>query len=678
MIKFSYLIVVCVLGLFLFQAQTTKNGDEQSPITDRWWVSLDALQPPVIPQPFTVITTADGYDNFNMGVDNAETSMACNPQNPLWFANGWNGNPLGVAGTHHTENGCDPWAVNNPSLPNTAGDPWMTYDSLGNLFYINLNGSVNGTWVVRSTNNGLTWGTAVTGCTGNDREDICADQTGGPYANYVYCGETTGGGASVFRSTDHGATFQSMTTLTPHTLPGFMLTVGPNGGIQGGNVYAVTYTYTGSFFPQTYNFHRSTNGGATWLTSISTITGIGFSGIDGGSGRGSINGMRCRAYPFIAADNSYGPYRGRLYCVYGNNPGGTSGLHSDIWLRYSTDFGTTWNTSGAIQVNDDPNTTTSDQWFPAVWCDKNDNGKLYIKWYGTQENPSTFTVNVYATYSTNGGVSFVQSQKITNQSWPYPNVGPCGGCVTNYRGDYDAISGNGKTSMLAWFDGRNATWGSYSGYFPDYALLVRPTPLSVTNQNDSVFTRVVVPGVKLYTDKVKFTVAVTPTPANGTLTLTYLNKTSNVTQDSLTSYPDSLRLRIRATGGVTSGVYTVTVTGKGSNGTPIHFRPITLNVTPVGLVKNNESIPKDFVLYQNYPNPFNPTTSIRFDIPKSGMVKLSVYDVSGKLITNLINSNYEAGKYSATFNAENVSSGIYFYKIEAAGFTDVKRMILIK
>ena len=329
-----------------------------------------------------VVTTPDGYDNFNMGNDAAESSIATNPRNPIWFATGWNSNPAAtVAATHHTENGYDPWAITNPSLPSTFGDPWLAYDSLGNLFYINLNAGPTGTWIVKSTDNGNTWGTAVSGCTGFDRENICADQTGGPFANYVYCGETNSAGASFYRSTDHGASFQNMITLTPHQLPGLMIAVGPNGGTQGGCVYAVTYTYVGSYFPQTYHFHRSTDGGQTWSTDISQITGIGFSGIDGGAGRGSINGQRTRAYPMIAADNSYGPNRGRLYCCWGNNPGGTSGGHPDIYLKYSTDQGASW--SATVTVNDNPG-TTSDEWFPAIWCDK-ETGKLYVKWYSDQE-----------------------------------------------------------------------------------------------------------------------------------------------------------------------------------------------------------------------------------------------------------------------------------------------------
>jgi hypothetical protein len=149
-------------------------------------------------------------------------------------------------------------------------------------------------------------------------------------------------------------------------------------------------------------------------------------------------------------------------------------------------------------------------------------------------------------------------------------------------------------------------------------------------------------------------------------------------QDSLTAYPDSLRIRIVTSGGVTSGVYTVSVVGAGSNGTPTHKRSITLNVNPVGLTQNKNEIPDEFELFQNYPNPFNPVTRIRFNLAKAGMVKLNIFDINGRAIADLINSAYNAGKYEVNFDAENLSSGVYFYKLETAGFSDVKKMLLVK
>ena len=95
-----------------------------------------------------------------------------------------------------------------------------------------------------------------------------------------------------------------------------------------------------------------------------------------------------------------------------------------------------------------------------------------------------------------------------------------------------------------------------------------------------------------------------------------------------------------------------------------------------GIVSNE--IPVKFSLSQNYPNPFNPTTNISFDIPKSEFVKLSVYDLSGKLVDELVNTNLQAGKYTTNWNASKLSSGVYLYKIQAGEFVDVKKLTLIK
>lgn len=93
--------------------------------------------------------------------------------------------------------------------------------------------------------------------------------------------------------------------------------------------------------------------------------------------------------------------------------------------------------------------------------------------------------------------------------------------------------------------------------------------------------------------------------------------------------------------------------------------------------------PVKFYLSQNYPNPFNPSTKINFQIPESvkgqkSNVKLMVYDITGKIISELVNDELSAGYYSIEFNASNLPSGIYFYRISYNGFSDTKRMMLIK
>lgn len=98
----------------------------------------------------------------------------------------------------------------------------------------------------------------------------------------------------------------------------------------------------------------------------------------------------------------------------------------------------------------------------------------------------------------------------------------------------------------------------------------------------------------------------------------------------------------------------------------------------VGISNNNNSTPGKFSLSQNYPNPFNPTTRIDYSLPVTSRVKLSVFDISGKEVAVLFNGYKPAGNYKSDFNAGMLASGIYFYKIETAIFTETKKMILIK
>ena len=101
----------------------------------------------------------------------------------------------------------------------------------------------------------------------------------------------------------------------------------------------------------------------------------------------------------------------------------------------------------------------------------------------------------------------------------------------------------------------------------------------------------------------------------------------------------------------------------------------------VGLITgtgNNPELPKQFSLDQNYPNPFNPATTIKFQVPVNAHVNLSVFDVLGKKVAVLVNGKKEAGYYEVLFDGSNIASGMYFYKIEAEGFTEVKKMMLIK
>jgi len=106
------------------------------------------------------------------------------------------------------------------------------------------------------------------------------------------------------------------------------------------------------------------------------------------------------------------------------------------------------------------------------------------------------------------------------------------------------------------------------------------------------------------------------------------------------------------------------------------------NIARWGVVTSVEdpakNIPGKYKLYQNYPNPFNPSTNIRFDLPEASNVKLTVLDVTGKELVRLIDKSFIAGSYSVIFNAGNLSSGVYFYKLETGDYEQVLKMVLVK
>ena len=88
--------------------------------------------------------------------------------------------------------------------------------------------------------------------------------------------------------------------------------------------------------------------------------------------------------------------------------------------------------------------------------------------------------------------------------------------------------------------------------------------------------------------------------------------------------------------------------------------------------------PKDFILYQNYPNPFNPSTMIKFRIADFGFVTLKIYDLLGNEVANLVNEEKSAGVYEVTFDASNLASGVYFYRLKTQDFITSKKLLLLK
>ncbi len=123
----------------------------------------------------------------------------------------------------------------------------------------------------------------------------------------------------------------------------------------------------------------------------------------------------------------------------------------------------------------------------------------------------------------------------------------------------------------------------------------------------------------------------------------------------------------------TSGAYQTTLSG-------VQDAFVTkLNISNATFVQSNSSsVPNKFELMQNYPNPFNPSTVINYQLPVNSFVTLKVYDVLGREVKMLVNERENVGSHSVTFNASNLPSGVYFYRLQAGTYSETKKLLLLK
>lgn len=128
---------------------------------------------------------------------------------------------------------------------------------------------------------------------------------------------------------------------------------------------------------------------------------------------------------------------------------------------------------------------------------------------------------------------------------------------------------------------------------------------------------------------------------------------------------------------VVIAIFIASTTGLGHIGSTMYIDDLAWG-SATDINDNLSQTPSQFVLNQNFPNPFNPSTTINFSIPTSEFVTLKVYDVLGKEVGTLVNEENPAGSYEVEFNAADLSTGIYFYKLHAGSFIETKKMVLIQ
>jgi len=150
---------------------------------------------------------------------------------------------------------------------------------------------------------------------------------------------------------------------------------------------------------------------------------------------------------------------------------------------------------------------------------------------------------------------------------------------------------------------------------------------------------------------------------------------SNMVFDTvLANTPYTLRLGVLAL----DNSYFWRVNAANPKGTSPWSTVFKFRVRAVGITNISSEIPQNYNLFPNYPNPFNAMTKIRFQIPKSGIVKLKIYDLTGREISNILDQNLSPGIYEFLWNASSLPSGIYFYTMEAGEHREVKKAVLLK
>lgn len=363
-------------------------------------------------------------------------------------------------------------------------------------------------------------------------------------------------------------------------------------------------------------YRRSTNGGTDWRPTVTIQSNVSI----------AVHN------PSIAVSGSY---------VYLSWQSKFNSGEAFISFRASSNYGSQWNTLNQLTVGDFMRE-------PAV-CS---NGpKVYIVFpddsYG---NPELSLMR-----STNGGTSFLSRQRLTD------NTG---------ASLHPSIACSNDTVFAAWIDN---TLGTYQVYFKRSVNggQTWQTDHKLTNSETSVQS----PNICASSQNVHL---VWSGNFGSEIEIFYLKgiyggnswqQTTMITSTEFGSFDPS----IAVSGNALNVLWT--------DHTPSHYdiyykRNPTGNT--IGINQIGTQLPENFSLHQNYPNPFNPTTKIKFDIPRSGYVTLKIFDVLGKEVSVLVDEFIKPGVYETDFNASRLPSGVYFYKLISQGFSETKKMILLK
>jgi hypothetical protein len=584
------------------------------------------------------------FDNYNISDDpypQNEPSVKISRKDPNRVVAAWRDFRTGVnpalrrIGYSYSTDGGLTWSVSQLTpqiIPTCAlsSDPAVATDTAGNFYIvtISLNDNTgNGeAWLFKSVDGGVTFDSAYhiasSPSTFEDKEYVTTDFVPtSPYYNNMYVSWTRfGNGTDIYlvKSTDQGITWSSPVLVSSEAgVQGSIPAVGPNG-----EVYVAWYGY--DYSSENIYFDKSTDGGATFGTDkvISPCPNAWF--------------------PSMAVDLSGGQYNGNIYVTWNDDRNGDG----DIFLSKSTDSGNTW--SAAQRINNDPINNGREQYWP--WIAVAENGEIDLIFYDTRNTPNNSIIEAYLARSTDGGAAFTNELISTAQS-------PTNTPNSDVRfGDYIGIDAYGGNIVVpVWTDERAG------GVDMDiYTATISNVPVELVSFNARTSGGKNILEWQTSTEK---------------------NNRGFEVERSFNGTNFTARGFVEGNG-TTAEPHSYTFTDEGMNGN-VFYRLKQFDFDGKfrysNIIEVNSTSSPVYQLAQNYPNPFNPTTLISYTLPFDGVVTLKVYDVLGREIETLVNGFQQAGIHTINFNASTLTSGIYFYKMEAGNnFSSIKKMVVLR
>ena len=475
----------------------------------------------------------------------------------------------------------------------------------------------------RTTNGGTSW-TQL-----NVTPDVHADQHGIAWSNDGSAVWLAGDGGMQY-SGDQGATWSTSANFLPITQY-VNFDVNPTGSAVYGGSQDNGISGSSNHGTNWWHFLGG-DGGSTAIDPVAPSTLVAINGAYGGSWAFQRLKSTNSGQSFTGINSGVDP-SGQWYHKIRNDKVAPVYLfnNSGQFVYKSTNYGTNWTKLNASA-------------FPCTEI--------------LNLNVSRFTTGgsvVYASLN-NSPVTANKLRVYDNGTWYERSTGfPAGNLVrgvsphqTNSNIAYAIINGFSAGNKIFKTTNRGQAWTNISGNLPDVACTdVVPHP---TDDN------------KLYLSS---EMGCYRTTNAGTSWHRWNNGMPEATIVSELTYLDSI---------AANGKYYIVA---GTYGRAILYREISGD-DPIGISGNNTTVPDKFELKQNYPNPFNPTTKIEFSMPVEGNAALYVYDITGRMVSKLVDGNLKAGIHNFTFDGRNISSGIYFYKLVTEKLIETKKMILVK